>query len=230
MRIDPHSYTDDAQAQVTALDWEARVDFARRTLDATATLLLDRGTTGDLDLDTRGLTVLTAHDDSGLPVDFTLHPEEPILGARLTLHLPRTTQSVTLVYRTAPDASALQWLDPAQTAGGAQPFLFSQCQAIHARSVVPLQDTPQRRITFHATLTVPSALRGLMAAGHDGPHRVGRHGHGGVAHAAAHRAVPLRLRRGRARSARARPPLAGVGRTVRRRRRGLGVCRGRQDA
>lgn len=168
MRIDPHSYTDDAQALVTALDWEARVDFARRTLDATATLLLDRGTTGDLDLDTRGLTVLSAHDDSGLPVDFTLHPEEPILGARLTLHLPRTTQSVTLVYRTAPDASALQWLDPAQTAGGAQPFLFSQCQAIHARSVVPLQDTPQRRITFHATLTVPSALRGLMAAGHTG--------------------------------------------------------------
>ncbi|MGZ6078930.1 MAG: M1 family metallopeptidase, partial [Myxococcaceae bacterium] len=43
-------------------------------------------------------------------------------------------------------------------------FLYSQCQAIHARSVVPLQDTPRLRITYDAALTVPSGLRGLMAA------------------------------------------------------------------
>jgi len=68
-------------------------------------------------------------------------------------------------YRTGPDASALQWLEPEQTAGGKAPFLYSQCQAIHARSVVPLQDTPRLRITYEAELTVPATLRGLMAAG-----------------------------------------------------------------
>ena len=55
-----------------------------------------------------------------------------------------------------------------QTAGGVHPFLFSQCQAIHARSVVPLQDTPRGRVTYTAELTVPAALRGLMAAAHRG--------------------------------------------------------------
>src|SRR5262249_40660100 len=60
--------------------------------------------------------------------------------------------------------SARQWLEPEQTAGGKAPFLYSQCQAIHARSVVPLQDTPRLRITYDATFSVPSGLRSLMAA------------------------------------------------------------------
>ncbi len=168
MRIDPHSYTDDAHPKVTALVWNARVDFAAHTLDATATLHLDAPASGPLDLDTRALSISAVTDDHGRPVPFALHDEDAILGARLSLTLADDTRSVAISYRTAADASALQWLDPAQTAGGAQPFLFSQCQAIHARSVVPLQDSPQRRITFRATLTVPAALRGLMAAGFEG--------------------------------------------------------------
>lgn len=164
MRIDPHSYTDDRHAHVRSLAWEARVDFGSRTLHAAATLHLDAPSAGPLDLDTRALDVAAVTDDRGREVAFVLHPAEAILGARLSLVLAEGTRAVTVRYRTAADASALQWLDPAQTAGGAHPYLFSQCQAIHARSVVPLQDTPQRRITFTAALTVPAALRGLMAA------------------------------------------------------------------
>jgi leukotriene-A4 hydrolase len=168
MRIDPHSYTDDRHAHVRSLAWEARVDFPTRTLLATATLHFDEPSSGALDLDTRALHITRVTDDRGAAVPFELHAAEDILGSRLSLSLPDSTRSVTIEYRTAPDASALQWLDPAQTAGGKHPYLFSQCQAIHARSVVPLQDTPQRRITFTAALTVPAALRGLMAAAFDG--------------------------------------------------------------
>ncbi len=168
MRIDPHSYTDDAHPRVTSLDWEARVDFEARILEAVATLRLDRAATGALDLDTRGLTIAAVIDDQRRPVDFTLDPPDPILGSRLALRLVHPTAQITVRYTTSPEASALQWLDPAQTAGGAHPYLFSQCQAIHARSVVPLQDTPQRRVTFEARLTVPAGLRGLMAAGFEG--------------------------------------------------------------
>ena len=42
-------------------------------------------------------------------------------------------------FKTSPEATALQWLDPSQTADKEQPYLFTQCQAIHARSLVPCQ-------------------------------------------------------------------------------------------
>ena len=165
-RPDPHSYADDAQPKVVSLDWEAHVDFASHTLDAKATLHLDAPTAGGvLDLDSRRLVVSAVTDDQGRAVPFELCAEVPILGSRLSLTLAAGVKSVTVRYQTSPDASALQWLEPAQTAGKEHPFLFSQCQAIHARAVVPLQDTPSRRITFSAKLTVPKALRGLMAAG-----------------------------------------------------------------
>ncbi|MEZ4391523.1 MAG: M1 family metallopeptidase [Polyangiales bacterium] len=165
-RLDPHSYADDTQPRVVSLSWDARVSFDRRVLDAEATLTLDAPGRGPLDLDTRDLTVRGARDDQGREVPFALAPADPILGAKLTLSLAEGTRAVTLSYSTSPEASALQWLTPAQTAGGAQPYLFSQCQAIHARSVIPLQDTPRHRITFTASLTVPAPLRALMAAAH----------------------------------------------------------------
>lgn len=165
-RLDPHSYADDSQPAVTDLTWDARVDFATRTVEATATLALDRPADGGpLDLDTRGLAIASVTTPDGAAVPFTLAASDPILGAKLSVTLPAGARSVVIRYTTSPDASALQWLEPAQTAGRAHPFLFSQCQAIHARSVVPLQDTPSRRITFTGALRVPAALRGLMAAG-----------------------------------------------------------------
>jgi leukotriene-A4 hydrolase len=164
-RLDPHSYHDSAQPQVAHLAWNAKVDFGARRLDCEARLTFRSPGSGPLDLDTRDLEILQVLDSSGQSIAHRLHPSEPILGSRLSLELPPRTSGVRIAYRTSPEASALQWLDPAQTAGGRQPFLFSQCQAIHARSVVPLQDTPRVRLRYSAELTVPRGLRALMAAG-----------------------------------------------------------------
>lgn len=165
-RRDPHSYADDTQPVIRHLTWTASVDFASHTLDAVATLHFVGDGAGPLDLDTRDLTIAEAADADGRAVRWELAPADPVLGARLRLHLDAPTAAVTLRYRTAPTASALQWLAPAQTAGGAHPFLFSQCQALHARSLVPLADTPGRRLTYDATLTIPAALTAVMAAAH----------------------------------------------------------------
>ncbi len=164
-RLDPHSYNDASQPQVFRLSWKARVDFASRTLEGEATLELAAPGAGPLDLDTRDLTIHGVFAADGAALPFALSPPEPILGARLRVTLPPGTRSVRVAYRTSPSATALQWLTPAQTAGGKEPFLFSQCQSIHARSVVPLQDTPRVRITYRAELTVPAALRAVMSAG-----------------------------------------------------------------
>jgi aminopeptidase N len=86
----------------------------------------------------------------------------------LRLKLPPGTNEVLVRYHTAPDAVGLQWLDPAQTEGKMHPFLFSQCQAIHARTMVPCQDTARFRVTYHAEVTVPEPLSAVMSAGPSG--------------------------------------------------------------
>lgn len=167
-RRDPHSYNDDTQVETESLALAARVDFTANQLHADATLTFKRPGGGVLDLDTRDLALETVVDQGGKPLAFELHPAEPILGARLSITLAAGTSAVRIRYRTSPDASALQWLEPAQTSGGKQPFLFSQCQAIHARSVIPLQDTPRLRIKYTAELAIPRALVAVMAAAHRG--------------------------------------------------------------
>jgi aminopeptidase N len=163
-RTDPHSYNDTDQPETQSLDWKARVDFETRTIQADALLTLGQPKLGPLDLDTRDLQIDSVTDGGGVPLRFELFPAEPILGSRLRIWLGADTEQVRLRYRTSPAASALQWLSQAQTSGGQQPFLFSQCQAIHARSLVPVQDTPRIRIVYRAELTVPGHLRAVMAA------------------------------------------------------------------
>ncbi|HEU4618244.1 MAG TPA: M1 family metallopeptidase [Gammaproteobacteria bacterium] len=165
MRIDPHSYADDRQPIVHELDWKASIDFERRVIGATAHLEFLHVGAGPLDLDTRDLKIEAVEDSRGAPLAYELGAPEPIYGQRLRVHLPPESDGIRIRYETSTHASALQWLTPAQTAGGKLPFLFSQCQAIHARSVVPLQDTPRRRIRYRAELEVPRAMRALMAAG-----------------------------------------------------------------
>ncbi len=167
-RLDPHSYADDTQVATTSLALIARVDFAHEVLHGEATLAFERPGAGPLDLDTRDLAIDTVEDLDGHALPFVLHPAEPILGARLAIELAPGTGGVRIRYRTSPTASALQWLAPAQTSSGRAPFLFSHCQQIHTRSVVPLQDTPRLRIRYRAELTVPRELTAVMAAAHRG--------------------------------------------------------------
>ena len=172
-RLDPHSYCDDLQAETDSFALIARVDFTTRTIVGDVTLSFRGLASGSLDLDTRDLTIESVEDVHGRALTFVLHPAEPILGARLEIDMIAPTPAVRIRYRTSPHASALQWLTPAQTKGGQQPFLFSQCQAIHARSIVPLQDTPRLRIRYSADLVFPRELTLVMAAADRGRHEQG---------------------------------------------------------
>jgi len=164
MRLDPHSYADTAQPQTRSIDFALRADFDRRVLEGEIALHFRTPGSGPLDLDTRELRIDAVTSLDGRPLRHELFAPEPILGARLRIDLPRGAAGVRVRYQTSPAATALQWLEPSQTAGG-QPFLYSQAQPIHARSLAPLQDTPRIRITVgSARFTVPSPLRALMAA------------------------------------------------------------------
>lgn len=164
-RPDPHSYFDDRQPRTRHLELALDVDFEERRIRGQVTLVLEGASSGVLDLDTDGLEIEAVRGAGGAELAWSLEDEEPVLGQRLRIELASETSRVAVEYRTAADAIGLQWLEPSQTAGGEHPFLFSQCQPIHARSVVPLQDSPSARVTFEAALTVPEPLVAVMAAG-----------------------------------------------------------------
>ena len=146
-RIDPHSYFDTAQPRAKHVRLRWQVDFHTRQLTGDATLVFETPSSGTVDLDSKGLTITSVQTSTGRHVPYALGDDKPILGQKLQLQLPAQTSEVTITYRTSPQALALQWLNPAQTTGKRHPFLFSQCQAIHTRTLVPLQDTPRTRVT-----------------------------------------------------------------------------------
>ncbi len=167
-RLDPHSYWDSEQPRTRHLHLRLQVDFERRVLRGEATLDLDRDAGGPLDLDTKGLRVHAVRDGDGRALAHVFDPHDAVLGQRLRLELRPGTRRVRLDYETSPEAVALQWLEPAQTEGRRLPFLFSQCQAIHARSLVPLQDTPRVRTPYSAEIGVPDGFTAVMSAGPEG--------------------------------------------------------------
>jgi aminopeptidase N len=166
-RRDPHSFSRPDQVVVTHLELDLQVDFAARQLAGTATLRLDRRDPRacELILDSRDLTIeAVTLDGTERGARFTIADDVPIFGRALTVRLEPTTRSVTVRYRTSPHAGALQWLDPAQTAGGAKPYLFTQSQAILARTWIPCQDTPGVRCTYTARIRTRSDLMAVMSA------------------------------------------------------------------
>ena len=172
-RRDIHSYANPEQVRVRHLDLDCELLFDRRVIRGTSTLTLDKAASGEhaLQLDTRELKILrteTSADGSGFTnVPFKLDAADRYLGSRLSVPISASTTKVRIEYETSPAASGVQWLDPSQTAGKKHPYVFTQSQAIHARSWIPLQDSPAVRITYTARIRTPIELRAVMSAEQD---------------------------------------------------------------
>ena len=150
---------------MTSVGLDLRADFTHKVLEGTATLAVEAAPGArELVLDTRGLEIQAVTDASGKPLTHALGAPDPLLGRALTVALPAASRTVVVRYRTSPDAEALQWLSPQQTAGGTHPYLFSQGQAILTRTWIPTQDSPGIRQTYRARIVVPAPLRAVMSA------------------------------------------------------------------
>ena len=160
---DPASYTNLAQGKIKHIDFHIRVDFSMRMLDIEANYQLQEPVQGSLYLDSFKIDLNQARTD-GRELEWEFDARDDILGERLHLKGLDGDSAFTLTFRTSPEARALQWLNATQTAGGNHPFLYSQCQAIHARSIFPCQDTPSVRFTYSAEVEVPQELVAAMAA------------------------------------------------------------------
>ena len=145
-------------------------DFESKTLRGTAELQLERrdSRATEIVLDTRDLEIQKTETAVGTgswsDTPFRLDQPTPAFGSALRVTVPANAERVRVTYASSPSAKGLQWLTPAQTSGKKHPFLFSQAQAIQARSFIPLQDTPAVRMTYDATIRVPKDLVAVMAA------------------------------------------------------------------
>jgi leukotriene-A4 hydrolase len=163
---DVHSYANPQEIAVKHLELDIEVLFDQKIIRGKASLDLARISDAEkLVLDARDLKIKKVYAEPGKEeLKFDLGKTEEAFGQPLTIWLTNGTKKITIEYETSPEAAALQWLNPQQTAGKIYPFLFTQSQAILARTWIPLQDTPGVRFTYNARVKVPKEMLALMSA------------------------------------------------------------------
>jgi aminopeptidase N len=171
---DPHSFARPEEAVIDHLDLKLKVDFEKKQISGEAVVHFKRTGAKQIFLDTKDLDIREVRFEDGQPAVFKLHEEDSILGTALEVRLLDDVEKIIIRYATGEGAEALQWLAPAQTADKTNPFLFTQSQAILARSWIPLQDSPGVRFTYNATVTVPKGMLALMSA--ENPQKVSADG------------------------------------------------------
>jgi leukotriene-A4 hydrolase len=187
--VDYHSFANVNEFRVKHVSLDLDVSFQKRELSGHVdlTVLRENPRASVLVLDTRDLDVrsvsLVARDGSTTPLTFKFGEAQKYLGRPLNIDMPAAPAApaaptagggrfaapesiLRIEYSSEPQASGLQWLTPAQTNGKKLPYLFSQSESVHARSWIPLQDSPQVRVTYDANIHVPKELVAVMSAAH----------------------------------------------------------------
>lgn len=174
LSIDPNSVAnvESFTTKHIHLDWF--VNFDTSVIEGSATLsLLYTGPTHNrpkkVCLDCSHLEVSTVKDkQSGRSLTFRLDSAASKFGGLLEINLDdeiaEDLLELEIFYKTTKQSSALQWLQPEQTIGKRHPYLFSQAQAIHARTMLPCQDTPFIKATYTANVRVRDPLVIVMSA------------------------------------------------------------------
>jgi leukotriene-A4 hydrolase len=165
---DPWTFAEPEVARVTHVALDLALDFEARQVAGTATLdVLAAAGAEKVVLDSQGLLISQVTDGDGAPLAFTLGDEVEGKGRPLEIAIVPAEapgpRRIVIEYASGPDAAALQWLAPEQTAGGKLPYLLSQGQPTLNRSWIPTQDSPGIRQTWEARIVAPEPLTVVMS-------------------------------------------------------------------
>ena len=163
--VDKHSYANITEIRTSHLHLNLVIDFEQKKIQGNAVHTVENSAGTDVIVfDTHSLDIEKVVLDNGEEATYEMGEYDELLGESLAVAITPETKTVTIYYSTSPDSKALQWLDPQQTAGKDQPYLFTQGEAVLTRTWIPCQDTPGNRITYSADVTVPSNLMAVMSA------------------------------------------------------------------
>lgn len=142
-----------------------RIDFVEKCLRGSVVLELESQTdkaSREIVLDSSYVAVSSVKLNSA-PSGWEVKPRTGPNGSPVHIAVPdgaakgdAVKLEIELV--TTDKCTALQWLTPAQTSNKKAPFMFSQCQAIHARSIFPCQDTPDVKSTYDFNINSPHVV------------------------------------------------------------------------
>ncbi|GAB5355776.1 hypothetical protein AAMO2058_000234400 [Amorphochlora amoebiformis] len=167
---DPASLSNLEQVHAASFHLDLDVDFAAKVLKGSITVKAEALTDANsIALDTKDLTISKVEDGKGAPLKYELLKPHPVFGSKLEIKFGEKlakgeSTDVKIYYATSPKSSAIQWLPPSNTSGKKHPYLFTQCQAIHARAMFPCMDSPGIKSKYSARVTVPDPLVALMSA------------------------------------------------------------------
>lgn len=159
---DVASFSEPERVTTRHLALDLTVDFEQQRVSGSATMEIENLTgTDKLVLDTRDLAISSVTVD-GAAATYTLGAKN-VYGAPLTIDITPASHTVQITYSSHGEG-ALFWNTAEQSYGRKFPYLYSQNEADHARSWMPIQDTPSVRTTYDATIRVPHGFLALMSA------------------------------------------------------------------
>jgi leukotriene-A4 hydrolase len=162
---DLHSYANINQIRIKHINLNLEIDWEAHILKGQATLNINKlSETDTLILDSKQLTVSGITNEKGQPLTYWFGKNQEIFGSALYVKLDGEQNAIMVNYQTQAECAALQWLSPEQTHDKKDPFLYSQSQAILARSWVPCQDAPSVKFTYSARIKTKPGFLALMSA------------------------------------------------------------------
>ena len=158
---DPNTLSNYNKFLITHTTVNFKIDFEKKTIGGNVAQSLKSITAAaakEIILDTSFLNVKDVVLDGKTP-KWKLLPRFEPYGSALHISLESgvpsgKTVQLEMKTETTKECTAIQWLSPAQTRSE-HPYMFTQCQAIHARSVFPCQDTPDVKGTVEFNIESP---------------------------------------------------------------------------
>ena len=165
--ITNHSYSKLNEVKTLHLDLELALDIEKKIIEGIARHRVKNEGFKKAYFDIKELNiekVTLGEKNNERDTQFKIGDYDSLLGSPLVIDLGEEDLFINIYYSTSPDAEALGWMAPELTGSGRYPFLYTQGQAILTRSWIPVQDTPENRITYSATVKAPEGMMPLMSA------------------------------------------------------------------